>query len=213
MGNAFVDNTSNPNIAFLVVRSYCFMSGNLEKEKLKQIIDENFKNYALIPSDNLKEKIEDIYQNNFIKVQRYSIKKEVVFNIEKINDMVNKLPQNFKLIKINKKLSDRIKKENFINKTDDYQKNGIGYCCMYNNEIIGAASSNIFYSDGIEVNIKVKEPYRRKGIATAMAAKLILECLNKNKKVSWDAANKNSVQLAQKLGFEFDSAYDIYELK
>ena len=78
-------------------------------------------------------------------------------------------------------LSDRIKKEDFINITDDYEKNGIGYCCMYNNEIIGVASSNIFYKDGIEVNIGVKENYRRRGIATALAANLILECLKEHK--------------------------------
>ena len=84
---------------------------------------------------------------------------------------------------------------------------------MYNNEIIGVASSNIFYKDWIEVNIGVKENYRRRGIATAMAANLILECLRENKKISWDADNMNSVRLAQKLGFEYDSTYDIYILK
>ena len=52
-----------------------------------------------------------------------------------------------------------------------------------------------------------------KGIATAMASKLIIECLNRNKKISWDAANLNSVSLAEKLGFEYDSAYNIYNFK
>ena len=47
MGKAYVDNTLNPQIAFLVVRSYCFMSGNLSKEKLKDIINDNFKNFIL----------------------------------------------------------------------------------------------------------------------------------------------------------------------
>lgn len=78
------------------------------------------------------------------------------------------------------------------------------------NKIIGVASSNIFYKDGIEVNIKVEEQYRREGIATAMASKLILECLEQNKKISWDAANMNSVGLAQKLGFKYDSTYHFY---
>lgn len=213
MGKAYVDNTITPQIAFLAVRSYCFMSGNLSKEKLKNIIDKNFKNYILIPSDNLKSEIENIYEDGIIKRQRFSIKKEVKFNKTKLKDMLNKIPDKFEIIKINKNLSDRIKKEDFINITDDYEKNGIGYCCMYNNEIIGVASSNIFYKDGIEVNIGVKENYRRRGIATALAANLILECLKENKKISWDADNMNSVRLAQKLGFEYDSTYDIYILK
>lgn len=52
------------------------MSGKLNEKKLKEIIDKNFKNYVLIHSDNLKNEIENIYQN-IIKAQRYSIKKKV----------------------------------------------------------------------------------------------------------------------------------------
>lgn len=213
MGNAYVDNLNNPQIAFLVVRSYCFISGNLDKNKLKKIIDENFKDYKLIPSDNLKALIEYIYQENIIKLERYSIKKDVSFDIDKLQKMSDSLEENYKILKINEDLASRIKEEDFINITDNYKKYGIGYCCIYNNQIVGVASSNIFYQDGIEVNIYVEEKFRRKGIATALASNLILECLNQNKKVSWDAANINSVNLAKKLGFTYDKPYDIYKFK
>ncbi len=213
MGNAYVDNLNNPQIAFLVVRSYCFISGYPDKNKLKKIIDENFKDYKLIPSDNLKALIEDIYQENIIKLERYSIKKEVSFDIDKLQKMSDSLEENYKILKINEDLASRIKEEDFINITDNYKKYGIGYCCIYNNQIVGVASSNIFYQDGIEVNIYVEEEFRRKGIATALASNLILECLNQNKKVSWDAANINSVNLAKKLGFTYDKPYDFYKFK
>ena len=42
-----------------------------------------------------------------------------------------------------------------------------------------------------------------------MASQPIMECLKKNKKVSWDAANTYSVSLAQKLDFKYDSTYSI----
>lgn len=135
------------------------------------------------------------------------------FDKVRLHRMSNSLEKKFKFIQIDEVLADNIKKIEFINITDNYKKNGIGFCCVHNNEIIGVASSNIFYKDGIEVNIKVKEEYRRKGIATAMASKLIIECLNRNKKISWDAANLNSVSLAEKLGFEYDSSYNIYNFK
>lgn len=32
----------------------------------------------------------------------------------------------------------------FLNITDNYKKYGIGFCCIYNDEIIVVASSNIF---------------------------------------------------------------------
>lgn len=210
MGEAYVDEILNPKIAFLIVRSYCFISGNIEKRILKEIIDENLKKYKLIPSDEIAKKIEEIYSNNVIKSQRYSMKKDVIFNRDKLKEMSSNLESNFKIVKINEVLANRIKEEDFLNITDEYKENGIGFCCIDNNEIVGVASSNIFYKDGIEVNIKVKEQFRRKRIATAMASNLILECLEKNKKISWDAANINSVNLAKKLGFEYDSTYNIY---
>ena len=213
MGKAFVDNIKEPTIAFLVVRKYCFISGNIDDKKLKNIIDKNFKNFTLIPSDMIASKIESIYSNNIQKSQRYSIKKEVSFDMENLYRMSNSLQKDFKLVQIDETLADTIKKLKFINITDNYKKYGIGFCCMHNNDIIGVASSNIFYKDGIEVNIKVKEEYHRKGIATAMASKLIIECLNQNKKISWDASNTNSVGLAKKLGFEYDSKYNIYNFK
>lgn len=210
MGEAYVDNIKKPKVAFLVVRTYCFISGNIDEKDLKEIIDKKFRHYKLIPSNSIANQIEKIYSNNIQKSQRYSIKKDVVFDIEKLYHMANSLENDFKITKIDETLANKIKEIDFINITDNYKKNGIGFCCMVNDEIIGVASSNIFYKDGIEVNIKVKEEYRRKGIATAMASRLIIECLERHKKVSWDAANAYSVGLAQKLGFEYDSAYSIY---
>ena len=75
MGKAFVDNVESPNIAFLTVRKYCFVSGNIDDKTLKNIIDENFLAYTIIPNDAIALKIERLYSHNIQKSQRYSIKK------------------------------------------------------------------------------------------------------------------------------------------
>ena len=213
MGTAYVDDINNPKFAILKVKRYFFISGEIEKEHLKEIIDCNYKDSVIIPSDNLSKLIEEIYDNATTKGERYSIKKDVQFDVFELEQKTNGLPENIDIYKIDEDLANRIKQEKFRNITDDWENYGIGYCCMHNNEIIGVASSNIVYKDGIEVNIRVKEEYRRQGIATAMAASLILECLRQNKKVSWDAANLNSLRLAEKLGFEYDSTYNTYRFE
>ncbi len=211
MGEAYADNISNPNFAILIVRKYCFMSGNIGKENLHKLIDNKLKQYIIIPSDSLKNIIEEIFKDNINKLERYSIKKNPLFDKQKLQEYIEKAPKEYPIQEIDKNTAEKIKEEKCINITDNYKKNGVGYCCIYNNEIIGVASSNIFYKDGIEVNIKVKDEYRRRGIATALASKLILKCLEENKKISWDAANLWSVGLAKKLGFEYDSTYNIYK--
>ncbi len=211
MGEAYTDNITNPNFAILIVRKYCFMSGNIEKEDLCKLIDSKLKQYIIIPIDGLKKVIEENFKDNINKLERYSIKKTPIFDKEKLQTYIDNLSKEYNIQAIDKNTAKRIKEEKFINITDNYEENGVGYCSIYNNEIIGVASSNIFYKDGIEVNIKVKEGHRRKGIATALASKLILKCLEENKKISWDAANLWSVGLAEKLGFEYDSTYNIYK--
>lgn len=209
MGEAYVDNLINPKFAILIVRKYCFMSGKIVKEKLQKLINSQLKQYILIPSDDLKKILEETF-TDIRKNERYSIKKTPLFDKQKLQSYIDKLPKNYQIKQINGNIAEKIRNEKFISITDNYGKYGIGFCCIYNNEIIGVASSNIFYNDGIEVNIKVRDEHRRKGVATALASKLILKCLEKNQKISWDAANLWSVGLAEKLGFEYDSTYSIY---
>lgn len=59
-------------------------------------------------------------------------------------------------------------------------------------------------------NMCIDDNYRRFGIGTAMASKLILMCLEKGIYPSWDAANLTSLELAKKLGYNYDSEYTIY---
>ncbi len=212
MGKAYVDSIENPKFAMLMVRKYCFINGIIDLNQLLEIIEEyNLKEYILIPSDEIKEMLEKQYKDKINKNQRYSIKKNPKFDIVKLQEYIDNNANEYEFKRINQEIADRINKEKFINITDNYIENGFGYCCFYNNQIIGVASSNIIYNDGIEVNIKVQEEFQRKNIATVLASKLILLCLNNNQTISWDAANLKSVGLAEKLGFEYDSTYDIYK--
>ena len=58
-----------------------------------------------------------------------------------------------------------------------------------------------------------REDHRRKGLALCCAAQLILSCLEKGKYPSWDAANRASVALAEKLGYHFDREYPALEVQ
>lgn len=59
------------------------------------------------------------------------------------------------------------------------------------------------YRQGIEIEVDTVESERRKHLATAACAALILDCLKDNLYPSWDAQNMNSVRLAEKLGYEY----------
>lgn len=217
MGEAYVDNIEDPEIAYLLVRQYCFINGNSESKLAKQVLNtlpETCK--VIIANDDWKNVIESTYKI-FEKSKRYSLKKEKdIFNKQKLKQFSENLNDEYEVKTIDEKIYKLIKADDddpkFMKITDDYMNKGIGVCCFKNDEIIGICSSNIIYKDGIEINIRVKEEYRNKGIGTAMASKLILMCLEKNIYPSWDAANLNSLGLAKKLGYNYDSEYNIYKI-
>ena len=212
MGEAYVDNLEDPKFAYLLVRSYCFISGEIADEDLKELVEHNFRGYFIVPCDKIKFQLLTLLEEKLEKLQRHSFKKNPVFDIELLERYIDSLDNKYTLKKIDKYLEQRIKKENFMLITDNYDEDGIGVCCMHGDKIIGAASSNIVYKDGIEVKIEVDKNYRQQGIATSMGAALILACLDVNRKISWDARTSISLKLAQKLGFEYHSSYDVYKL-
>ena len=89
---------------------------------------------------------------------------------------------------------------------------GLGVVVMKDNEPISGAAAYSRYRDGIEVEIDTKEQYRRKGLAYCCGAKLILECLKRGLYPSWDAHNKASVALAEKLGYNYHHGYLAFEV-
>ena len=63
---------------------------------------------------------------------------------------------------------------------------------MHGDEWVAGASSYSMYTGGIEIELDTKEEHRRKGLALAVAARLILECLDRGLYPCWDAANLQS---------------------
>ena len=94
-----------------------------------------------------------------------------------------------------------------------YEKLGMGVVCLKNDAVVAGAASYSTYRDGIEIEIDTKEEFRRRGLASACGARLILDCMERGLYPSWDAQNKWSVALAEKLGYHYERDYTAYEIR
>jgi GNAT superfamily N-acetyltransferase len=92
----------------------------------------------------------------------------------------------------------------------DFIERGMGYTALDGEKVMGVAYSSLICSQGIEVSVYVEEKYRQKGVATALASRLLLDCLKRGLRPNWDAANRESFRLAQKLGYTFIGTYDAF---
>lgn len=95
-----------------------------------------------------------------------------------------------------------------------YRARGLGFAVLDGQGRLAAgASSYARDKQGIEIQVDCALPYRRRGLATACSARLILACLDMGLHPGWDAQNPASLALAEKLGYRFSHSYPIFELK
>lgn len=222
MGRAWASDIQKLQSAQIVVGDFCFFAGVPSSELVKNI-PKDFSSpcILMIPESSEWDKlIEKEYEGKCCRSMRYAIKKEPsVFNRTKLSEYIEKLPEGYVLKKIDEQFYNSVKHEKWSRDLcsqfltyEDYEKYGLGFVVLHHDEVVCGASSYTIYDKGIEIEIDTKEEYRRKGLAAACASKLILECLNKGLYPSWDAANRASVALAEKLGYHFDKEYVTYEV-
>lgn len=217
MGYAYADNRENPVSAQIIIGDFCFFAGipNLE---LTANIPSGCRSDSIlmIPgSEGWTELITKAYPFNSEKTLRYAIKKEPdIFDREKLQSNINKLPPEFTLKMIDETLYTLAKSESWscdlcsqFPSYKAYKANGIGVMALFGNLPVSGASSYTVYDRGIEIEIDTKVDFRRKGLALACASKLILECLDRDLYPSWDAVDLRSVALAEKLGYHMDKEY------
>ncbi len=216
MGKVFVTNTDHPKSVCAYAGCFAFYAGEPDKEIVKNK-PEGF--VIMVPkNEEWAELIEECYPGAK-KVIRYAIKKDTVFDREKLQGFVNELPAGYEIHGIDADIYDKCLgnpvTEDFVSSFESkelFLKIGRGMVIIKDGRIVSGASSYSRYNEGIEIEVDTVSDERRKNLATIACSALILRCLDENLYPSWDAQNINSVHLAEKLGYEFDHEYVAYEV-
>lgn len=220
MGEIHINATEDAAMAIL--GDFAFYAGNPSEELIKfkpESCKQDF--IIMVPQNDAWAKlIEKYYGDKAKRVTRYAIKKEPdIFDKAKLEQAVLSLPESYELRMLEEQEYNMCRKNAWANDLvsqykdyDTYKKLGLGVVAIKDGELVAGASSYSIYKEGIEIEIDTREDHRRKGLAYACGAKLILECLKRGFYPSWDAQNKWSVALAEKLGYHFSHEYIAYEI-
>ena len=214
----YVDNPDHPKSVLGCLGSWWYLAG----EPNKELVRKKSKGwYGLFPQNKKWEKlIKEVYPEAEMYT-RYAIFQDANFDKAKLQGMIDSLPEGYELKKIDAKIY------NLISEVDDYDveelidwfdtkkqflEQAIGYAVMKNGEVVGGASTAYRFPEGIDIEVDIAKKHRRKGLASAASAKLILDCLERGWKPTWDAANMKSVHLSEKLGYKFDHKYHCFSI-
>lgn len=221
MGEIYTNQPDN-DAAMAILGDFAFVAGK-PSEKLVRFKPESCERNFIImvpQNDEWADLIEKCYGEKAKKVSRYAIKKEKdVFDKEKLCQAIAQLPEGYEMRLLGKDEYRLCRENAWANDLvsqykdyDTYKELGIGVVVLKDGELVAGASSYSRYNEGIEIEIDTREDHRRKGLAYACGAKLILECQERNLYPSWDAQNLWSVGLAEKLGYHYSHTYTAYEI-
>ncbi len=226
MGRIWADDTARPTLAQVWNGDFCFLADDAARAEALALA-RNVPNGYQTPwmlytpqSAAWAEIIKAAFPNAWTETERYAIQKEpYAFDKQRLQRFVQDLPDGFTLRRIDAALYRKLLANDWSRdfcsqflSAEDYERRGLGYAVMEHGEPIGGASSYVVYDGGIEIEICVTEPYRRRGLAAACAARLILGCLDRGWYPSWDASSMRSVALAEKLGYHLAHPYTVYEI-
>ena len=215
---AFVTDPDAPRSA-LLYSSFdgIFLAGEPDRELVEygELGDE-----SVVPlNEGWKKLIKECWPEA-VPTTRYAIRRCKDFDREKLQSFVDALPDGYEIRRIDSGIYDLI-----LSADDDdleyligdfetkeaFLEKGRGFAVLKDGKVVAGASSEYCYRfGGIEVEIDTVHKERRKGLASAVGAKLILSCLDDGLEPVWDAANLISVHLAEKLGYRFDHEYVYY---
>lgn len=222
MGKIYANDLNKPTSAMAIIGDFTFFAGkpNMELVSYKPVwCTQTF--MIMVPQNEpWKSLITQFHGEKAKIVSRYAIKKEPhIFDKEKLEKAVASLPKQYTFSMIDEQLYQMCKTESWsadlVSQFSNYEKYhelGIGVVICHENVIVSGASSYSRYQEGIEIEIDTEKEYRRKGLAYMCGAKLILECLKRDLYPSWDAQNKSSVALAEKLGYHYSHTYTAIEI-
>lgn len=210
-----------PAAALVIVGAFGFLAGKPDASLVRPFPNEYADPFLIYAprTEDWFPVMEQAWGEQAKRYERYAIQKEPdVFDRALLQSYVAALPPQYKLRRIDEGLytffKDQFWSRDFCSQYPayaDYAAKGMGVAALLQDGTpIAGASSYVSFHKGIEIEIHTLDEHRRKGVALACAAQLMLDCLDKGLYPSWDASNMGSVKLAEKLGYHYAHPYTAY---
>ncbi len=95
---------------------------------------------------------------------------------------------------------------------EDFLQRGLSVCAKQNGSILAAATSYSISANSVEVAIATHPDHRRRGLASAVGAAILIQCIERGLEPHWNAGNPISSSVANKLGFTPDGSVSLLYL-
>ncbi len=204
--------TRGEDSALASIGDFCFLAGEPSTELL-ELADAPI----LTPGSGGWERlIRERLGERAVPFTRYALRPEC-FDRSRLIGFTGSLPHGFTIRPIGREMYAALMEEewsrdlcgNFADGSD-FAGRGLGFAVLREGVPVAGASSYAVCDGAIEIEIDTRPDFRRLGLAATCGARLIWECLDRGLYPGWDAHDKRSLALAEKLGYRLDHPYTAY---
>ena len=220
-GEVWVDRLKDPNVVILTlpkVKLY-LLGGDANHPASRQFLRSQKGMAGFFPvSEDWTGLLTDVFGGRLWEMERYAYLSNQL-DLDHLESLADKIPAGFHPEPIDLLLAEQLKAErseftedHLVNfeSPQDFVDHGFGWCLLEADQIVSVATTFLVCSQGIEIQINTREEYQRMGLATVVAARLMLDSLARGLIPNWDAANQKSGRLAEKLGCVPQGSYSMY---
>lgn len=208
MGTVLANDTRSSAAA--VLGDFAFFAGAPDRELLDAVSVP-----LLVPQNDAWAAVIAAYFGRAVQpIIRYATRKDTVFDRKRLETFARSLPNSYTIRKIDRNLYDLCSRISWSRDLvsqyptwEAYQAQGLGFAVLRNGAPVAGASSYASFDGGIEIEIDTCPAERRRGLARACGAVLILDCLDRGLYPSWDAHDTVSLALAEQLGYQSAGPY------
>ncbi|MGN0814450.1 MAG: GNAT family N-acetyltransferase [Candidatus Coproplasma sp.] len=197
---------------------FIYLGGAADGKLLKEVLSCCPVPKFLVPmSEDWCGCIGDICGANAKRTSRFATKRNTVFDLDRLK--AYPAPEGFEIERVDAQIYGAFAAQDWskdftanFKDFEEYSRLGVGYAATFEGRAVAGASSYSVCDDAIEVQIVTHPSFRKRGLAHACAAKLIVGCLERGLYPNWDAEHAASLRIAQSLGYEFLREYTAFIL-
>lgn len=211
-GRAWADNLEKPTVGWAQL-DFNFLAGDAAHPAASEIARQV--THAIVPTPQWTQLFLQTWGDRLRKRQRISFR-GADLQAEQLRAFIGQLPQRFELTRIDRTNVDAFSMlgpflvGNFRS-TDHYLNRGVGFGIHHGGRFVSGVSSFCIAGRDLEIEIQTHADFRRRGLATIVAARMILHCIEHGITPHWDAHNPPSANLACKLGFRDEVEYHLLQ--
>lgn len=217
MGMVCVDRLDEPAVCSLSLSDFVMYAGDPERPAARYFVETTERPCFVLPSTSAWDEL--VRESAAARSRpRYAFSSDGL-DPKRLHELVEAVPEGFEIRRFDAAAAELAAAErwsfsfveNFAG-PESFLERGIGFGVFYGGKLVSGATSFAVYDTTVEIEVDTHPGYRRRGLAAAASARLILHCLECGLVPHWDAANEASRALAERLGFTLGRRYEVVQI-